>query len=331
MKVLVTGGAGFIGSHLCDLLHDRGYFVCVLDDLSTGSYSNIAQLEGKDRFEIVIDSVLNRSLMETLVKGCDQVFHLASAVGVQLIIKEPVKTIETIVEGTSIVLSHARRYRKKVLITSTSEVYGKGSKVPFSESDDTVQGATTTRRWAYAAAKAMDEFLALAHWYETRLSVVCIRLFNTVGPRQSGQYGMVVPRFVEQALRGDPIIVFGDGEQSRCFAHVKDVVEALANIMSCPEACGKVINIGNPEEITINQLAERVNELCGSDSEIKHIPYEEAYVEGFEDMARRVPDISLAKRLIGFEPRLRLDDILLSIIEYFGKEKGLPLRKRDKR
>ncbi len=252
--------------------------------------------------------------MEDLTKGVDVVFHLASAVGVRLIIEQPVRTIETIVEGTEVVLSLARRYRKKVLITSTSEVYGKGSKLPFSEADDTVHGPTTTRRWAYAAAKALDEFLALAHWYETRLPVVCVRLFNTVGPRQTGQYGMVVPRFVKQALNGEPITVYGDGEQTRSFCHVEDVVRALVDMVGCDEAFGKVVNIGNAEEVSINQLAERVKKLTASDSPIVHIPYEEAYVEGFEDMRRRVPDTALAKALIGFDPKYCLDEILESVI-----------------
>jgi len=317
MNALVTGGAGFIGSHLCELLLEQGHTVTVIDDLSTGCHANIAHLEDDGRFTLIIDTVLNRRLMEDLIRSSNVVFHLASAVGVNLIIEQPVKTIETIVEGTDVVLTYARRYRKKVLITSTSEVYGKGSKVPFSEGDDTVQGTTTTRRWAYANAKAMDEFLAFAHWYETRLPVVCARLFNTVGPRQTGQYGMVVPRFVQQALRGEPITVYGDGKQSRCFAHVKDVVSALEKLITCSEAYGKVVNIGNPEEVTMNELAQKVKDLADSKSPIKHIPYSEAYVEGFEDMRRRVPDISLAKKLIGFQPKHDLEGVLRSVIDYY--------------
>ena len=316
MKALVTGGAGFIGSHLCEFLLSEGWQVRVVDDLSTGRYENIGHLESNSSFDLVIDSVLNRSLMEDMVESVDAVFHLASAVGVRLVVEQPVKTIETIVQGTDVVLTHARRYRKKVLITSTSEVYGKGSKVPFAEGDDTVQGATTTRRWAYAAAKALDEFLAFAHWYETRLPVVCVRLFNTVGPRQTGQYGMVIPRFVEQALKGEAITVYGDGEQTRSFCHVSDVAPALERMIQCADAFGKVVNIGNAQEISINRLAERVKELSGSDCRIAHIPYEQAYVEGFEDMRRRVPDISLAKQLIGFEPKYSLDDILKSVIAH---------------
>ena len=261
--------------------------------------------------------------MEELIKSSDAIFHLASAVGVKLIIEQPVKTIQTIVEGTHLVLEYARRYRKRVLITSSSEVYGKGSKVPFSESDDTIQGATTMRRWAYANAKAMDEFLAFAHWYETFLPVVCVRLFNTVGPRQTGQYGMVIPRFVQQAIQGEAITVYGDGEQTRSFCFVKDVVEALSRLILCKDAYGKVVNIGNPEEISINALAQKIKELVGSPSSIVHVPYEKAYVEGFEDMRRRVPDISLAARLIDFRPRHSLRDILTSVIQFFQEQNGL--------
>ncbi len=320
MRALVTGGAGFIGSHLCEHLLKNGWQVSVIDDLSTGRYDNIGHLEGNADFRLIIDTVMNRPLVEEMVKSSDAVFHLASAVGVGLIIQQPVKTIETIVEGTNILLSNARRYRKRVLITSTSEVYGKGSKVPFAEGDDTVQGATTTRRWAYAAAKALDEFLALAHYYETRLPVVCVRLFNTVGPRQTGQYGMVIPRFVKQALKNEPITVYGDGEQTRSFCYVGDVVGALAALVVCKDAFGKVINIGNAEEVTINRLAKRIKELTKSKSKIVRVPYEQAYVEGFEDMMRRVPDITLAHSLIGFEPKHSLDDILKSVIAYFRKE-----------
>lgn len=318
MKFLITGGAGFIGSHLCDFLIARGCSVKVIDDLSTGHYENISHLEGKEGFELFIDTVLNQSLIEELVKSVDAVFHLASAVGVRLIIEQPVKTIETIVEGTNIVLGQARRYRKKVLITSSSEVYGKGSKVPFSEEDDTVLGPTTTRRWAYAAAKGIDEFLAFAHWYETHLPVVCVRLFNTVGPRQTGQYGMVIPRLVKQALYGEEITVYGDGEQTRSFCHVQDVVSALVDLIHCPEAVGQAINIGNDQEVSINELALRVKNLTGSSSPIVHIPYEKAYAQGFEDMRRRVPDLRLARKLIGFIPKIGLDDILGCVIQSFN-------------
>jgi len=310
MRALVTGGAGFIGSHLCEKLLSDGHEVVVLDDLSTGTYENIAGLEKHENFTLVIDTILNRELVEGLVKETDVIYHLASAVGVSLIINHPVKTIETIVAGTDIILSAASRFRKRTLITSTSEVYGKGSKIPFSEDDDTVLGATSIRRWAYANAKAMDEFLALAHWQETRLPVVCVRLFNTVGPRQSGQYGMVVPRFVQQAIRGDAITVYGDGEQSRCFGHVIDVVGALVDTMITDEALGEIINIGNPEEITMNALAKKVKVIVGSESPIVHIPYDQVYATGFEDMKRRVPSIKKAERIVGFKPRYTLDDIL---------------------
>jgi len=319
MKALVTGGAGFIGSHLCEFLLRNGDSVTVIDDLSTGRHENIAHLEGNGRFELIIDSVLNGSLLEHMVRSADVIFHLASAVGVRLIIQQPVKTIETIIEGTNTVLFQARRYRKKILITSSSEVYGKGSKVPFSEGDDTVLGATNTRRWAYAAAKGIDEFLAFAHWYETRLPVICVRLFNTVGPRQTGQYGMVIPNFIEQAMHGKDITVYGNGEQTRSFCHVNDVVSALVRLMNCAEAIGKVVNIGNNQEVSINQLAIRIKELTRSPSTIVHIPYEEAYAEGFEDMIRRVPDISLAKTLIGFDPKYSLDEIILSVKDLYTK------------
>jgi len=314
MKALVTGGAGFIGSHLCERLIADGVGVTVIDDLSTGKYENIGHLEGHERFRLVIDTVLNKTLMEELVKDADVVYHLASAVGVSLIIDQPVKTIETIVGGTDVILCAARRYRKRVLITSTSEVYGKGSKVPFAEGDDTVQGATTIRRWAYANAKALDEFLAFAHWHESRLPVICVRLFNTVGPRQTGQYGMVVPRFVRQALQGHPITVYGDGEQSRCFCHVLDSVEGLVRLMNSSAATGQLVNIGNPEEVTMNALAERVRTLAASQSAVRHIPYAEVYADGFEDMRRRVPDISLAQRLVGFNPARSLEVILRDVI-----------------
>ncbi len=315
MHYLITGGAGFIGSHLCERLLREGHTVAVLDDLSTGVYANIGHLEGRPGFRLVIDTVLNRLMVEELLKPADAVFHLASAVGVKLIIDQPVKAIKTIIEGTAAVLDAASRYRKPVLITSTSEVYGKGSKIPFSEHDDTVQGSTLIRRWAYANAKAMDEFLALAHWHETRLPVVCARLFNTVGPRQTGRYGMVIPRLVRQAMNNEPITVYGDGTQSRCFCHVNDVVEALPQLMACRAAHGRVINIGNAEEITINALAERIKKLTASSSLIRHIPYDVAYEEGFEDMVRRVPDLTLARQLIGFAPQRTLDEVLRDVVE----------------
>lgn len=315
MKILVTGGCGFIGSHLCELLLSRGHEVTALDDLSTGRIENVAHLEANPAFSIVIDSVLNKDIVESLVRTHDAVYHLASAVGVKLVVDEPVKTIETIAGGTTVVLAACRRFRRRVLVASTSEVYGKGIKVPFCEDDDTVLGATCIRRWAYSNAKAMDEFLALAHYHESRLPVVVVRLFNTVGPRQTGQYGMVVPRFVKAALEGKPITVYDDGKQSRCFCHVYDVVRALEKLLlECPEAFGQVINVGNPSEVTIGDLAERVRTLLKSSSEIRHISYAEAYQDGgFEDMRRRVPSVEKAHRMIGFEPTKTLDDIIFDV------------------
>lgn len=315
MKILITGGCGFIGSHLCELLLKKGHEVTSIDDLSTGRITNVSHLEANPKFHIVIDTVRNVDVVDRLVRENEAVFHLASAVGVKLIIDEPVKTIETIVGGTSVVLEACRRWRRRVLVTSTSEVYGKGSKIPFSEDDDTIQGATSIRRWAYANAKAMDEFLALAHYRETQLPVVCVRLFNTVGPRQTGQYGMVVPRFVKCALDGNPITVYDDGEQSRCFCHVTDAAQALAKLLlETPAAFGQVINIGNPNEVTMNALAKKVKSQLKSKSDIIHISYEEAYQDGgFEDMRRRVPSIEKAKRLIGFAPKKTLTDIIRDV------------------
>ncbi len=315
MSVLVTGGAGFIGSHLCRALLAKGEDVLVIDDLSTGSYDNLADLDDGRRLRLIVDSVNHEALVDTCVQQVSKVYHLASAVGVRLIIEQPVRTIQSIVGGTESVLKACARYRRPFLLTSTSEVYGKGSKVPFSENDDTVMGATSTRRWSYACAKALDEFLALAYWTEARLPVVVVRLFNTVGPRQTGPYGMVVPAFVSQALRGDPITVYGDGQQSRCFAHVSDVVEALCQLMDCPAARGQVINIGNNEEISIEGLALRVKEITGSDSPIVKIPYQQAYGEGFDDMRRRVPDLSKIAALIGYRPQRNLDQIIRDVVE----------------
>lgn len=314
MNILVTGGAGFIGSHLCRALLEQGEKVVVLDDLSTGSYENLDGIEDGDRLQLIVDSVNNAKLVDRCVREADFVFHLASAVGVRLIIDQPVHTIESIVGGTETVLKSCARYRRHFLLTSTSEVYGKGSKVPFSENDDTVMGPTCKRRWSYACAKALDEFLALAYWVESRLPVTVVRLFNTVGPRQTGQYGMVIPNFVEQALAGKPLTVFGDGTQSRCFAHVKDVVGALLALRDCKAARGQVINIGNDREITIMELARTVIRLSGSQSPIKVIPYEEAYGIGFDDMQRRVPDLGKVRRLIGYQPRYCLEDILNDVI-----------------
>ncbi len=324
MRYLVTGGAGFIGSHLCEQLLDLGHEVLALDDLSTGRFENVAALEDRPGFELRVASVTDAGVVEPCVVDCRAIFHLASAVGVRLVVDEPVKTIETIVGGTDVVLRAAARYRRPVVLTSTSEVYGKSEKIPFSEGDDCVMGPTTTRRWAYACAKALDEFLALAHWYESRLPVVVARLFNTVGPRQTGRYGMVVPRFVEQALAGEPITVYGDGRQSRCFAHVLDVVDALIALIGRPEAHGQVFNIGNDEEITIRDLAERVRGLTGARSTIRMVPYTEAYTAGFEDMVRRVPDLSKINRLIGYAPRRDLDQILADVIAEHKNDRHLP-------
>lgn len=320
MKILITGGAGFVGSHLADKLHNEGHEITIIDDLSTGRYQNVAHLEGKERFRLIIDTVLNAKLMEELIRESDRVFHMASAVGVKLIMEHPVKTIETIFRGTDVVLAACSRFRTRVLIPSTSEVYGKSTQVPFAEDNDILKGSTSKHRWAYACAKELDEFLALAHWKETRLPVVVVRLFNTVGPRQTGQYGMVVPNFVKSAVRNEPIIVHGDGGQSRCFGHVLDVVEGLTKAIETPECFGQVMNIGNAEEVTIKQLAEKAIEMTGSRSEIKYIPYEEAYGEGFEDMRRRVPSLEKAKRLIGYQPTRTLQQIINDVAEQFREE-----------
>jgi len=316
MLYLVTGGAGFIGSHLVRELIGRGNQVLVLDDLSTGRCENLGDLEDGRNLRLVVDSVNNAAIVNECVKEVDAVFHLASAVGVRLIIEQPVRTIESIVGGTEMVLKACSRYRRPFLITSTSEVYGKGSKIPFAEDDDRVMGATTKRRWSYACAKALDEFLTLAYWYESKLPVTIARLFNTVGPRQTGQYGMVVPSFVRQALRGEPITVYGDGRQSRCFAHVSDVVSCLADLLACRDSHGRIVNVGNDEEITIMGLAERVRQLAESRSEIVLITYEKAYGEGFDDMRRRVPDLTRARELVGYKPTKGLDQILMDVIGY---------------
>jgi UDP-glucose 4-epimerase len=314
---LITGGAGFIGSHLSDALLDSGHQVLVLDNLSTGSMDNIAHLKGRAGFEYFIDTFDNEPLLAELIDRSDVVFHLAAAVGVKLIVEQPVYTIETNLHGTEVVLKHANKKKKLVVIASTSEVYGKSEAVPFREDSDLVMGPTPKHRWAYACSKAIDEFLALAYWKERKLPVIIVRFFNTVGPRQTGTYGMVIPNFVRQALAGEPISVFGDGLQTRSFSHVADVVGALLKLVVEPKAIGQVINIGNTEEITIRALAERVRELAGSSSPIKLVPYDEAYESGFEDMPRRVPDLTKIEGLIGYRPRYALDDILVQVIEYF--------------
>jgi UDP-glucose 4-epimerase len=316
LRVLITGGAGFIGSHLSDAYLQRGDEVFVIDDLSTGSIENIRHLKDHPRFHYTIESVHNQPVTAELVDQCDVVVHLAAAVGVKLIVESPVRTIETNVRGTEVVLALANKKKKKVLIASTSEVYGLSGEVPFREDGNLVMGATTKGRWSYACSKAIDEFLALAYWHEKKLPTVVVRLFNTVGPRQTGRYGMVIPTFVKQALSGRPITVYGDGKQSRCFGYVGDVVGAFTKLMDHPDAVGKVFNIGSNEEITILGLAERVKKLTQSKSEIVFLPYDEAYEEGFEDMPRRVPDISKIGALIGFRPEMKLDGILNTVIDF---------------
>jgi UDP-glucose 4-epimerase len=320
VRALITGGAGFIGSHLSEALLDRGDDVLVLDNLSTGSIDNIAHLKGRRGFEYFIDSVDNEPLLAELIDRSDVVFHFAAAVGVKLIVEQPVHTIETNVHGTEVVLKHANKKKKLVVIASTSEVYGKSEDIPFREDSDLVMGPTPKHRWAYACSKAIDEFLALAYWKERKLPVLIVRFFNTVGPRQTGQYGMVIPNFVRQALAGEPITVFGDGKQSRSFTHVADVVGALLKLISEPKAIGQVVNIGNTQEITIEDLAKRVRDLSRSASLIKYVPYDEAYESGFEDMPRRVPDLSRVEGLIGYKPIHTLDDILTQVIEYFRRK-----------
>jgi UDP-glucose 4-epimerase len=314
MRALITGGAGFIGSHLAERLLDEGHQVFVLDDLSTGSFENIAHLKGHPKFSYTIDTVTNESLLSELVDQCDVIFHLAAAVGVRLIVEAPVRTIETNVHGTEVVLRAAAKKNKVVVIASTSEVYGKSADVPFREDGDLALGPTSKHRWAYACSKAIDEFLALAYWKERKLPVIVVRFFNTVGPRQTGRYGMVVPTFVRQALDGQPITVYGDGVQSRCFTYVGDVVNALVKLCQEPRAIGEVFNLGNEEEVSIRELAERVKASTGSASPIVTIPYDQAYESGFEDMPRRVPDISKVRALIGFEPKVKLDEILQLVI-----------------
>jgi UDP-glucose 4-epimerase len=317
VKALITGGAGFIGSHLAEQLLAQGHEVAILDNLSTGSIDNIEHLKGQKSFSYVIDTVTNEPLLAELVDRCDVIFHLAAAVGVKLIVEQPVHTIETNVHGTEVVLKHANKKKKLVFIASTSEVYGKSTEVPFRETADLVLGPTAKHRWAYACSKMIDEFLALAYWKEKKLPVVIVRLFNTVGPRQSGQYGMVVPTFVRQALAGQPITVFGDGTQSRSFTYVGDVVDALMALAQEPRAVGEVFNIGNSGEVTIRDLAEKIKAMTDSASPIQFVPYDEAYEAGFEDMPRRVPDISKVRNLVGYQPKLALDDILGRVIEHF--------------
>jgi UDP-glucose 4-epimerase len=320
MRVLITGGAGFVGSYLAEALLARGDEVHALDNLSTGSIDNIAHLKSHPRFHYTIDTVTNEPVLAELVDRSDVVVHLAAAVGVKLIVEAPVHTIETNVHGTEVVLKLANKKKKLVLIASTSEVYGKSTDVPFHEEADLVLGPSHKHRWAYACSKLIDEFLALAYWKERKLPVIIVRLFNTVGPRQTGQYGMVIPNFVRQALAGQPITVFGDGLQSRSFTYVGDVVRAVVALIDEPRAVGQVFNIGNGHEITIGDLAERIRTLAGSQSEIVRIPYDQAYEAGFEDMPRRVPDISKIKALVGYAPTVQLDEILTRVIEHFRQQ-----------
>ena len=318
---LITGGAGFIGSHLAETLLARGDSVTVIDDLSTGSFANIEHLTGNPCFRFAIESITNEVVLDRLASECNVIYHLAAAVGVQLIIQQPVHTIETNVMGTEAVFKAALRYRAKVLVASTSEVYGKSGRVPFAEDDDITLGPTSRNRWAYAATKMVDEFLALAYHREHGLPVVIFRLFNTVGPRQTGRYGMVIPRFVRQALAGEPLTVYGDGSQSRCFCNVSDSVRAIAGLAEAPDAVGRVFNIGSTEEVTILELARRTLALAsdGDDNwqqQIRFISYEDAYALGFEDMQRRVPDISRIGQTIGWSPRIPLDTTLQQVIDF---------------
>jgi UDP-glucose 4-epimerase len=317
MRYLITGGAGFVGSHLSDALLKQGHEVYVVDDLSTGSIANIAHLKTNNRFHYVIDTCENVQLMAELVDTCDRIYHLAAAVGVKLIVESPVRTIETNVHLTEVMLTLANKKKRPILVASTSEVYGKSMDFPFKEDGDLVLGATHKGRWSYACSKAIDEFLAIAYWKERKLPTVVVRLFNTVGPRQTGQYGMVIPNFVRQALAGVPITVYGDGQQSRCFGHVSDVVRALIGLLDTEKTYGQVFNVGNPVEITIGDLAKKVKELCGSRSEIVNVPYEEAYEQGFEDMRRRVPDVTKIGAAIGWKPTISLEQVLKDVIEHF--------------
>ncbi len=316
MRVLITGGAGFIGSHLADAYLHRGDEVFVIDDLSTGTIENIQHLKSNPRFHYTIESVHNQPVTAELVDQCDVIFHLAAAVGVKLIVESPVRTIETNVRGTEVVLALANKKKKPVLLASTSEVYGLSTDVPFREDGSLVLGATTKGRWSYACSKAIDEFLALAYWREKKLPTIIVRLFNTVGPRQTGRYGMVIPTFVKQAIAGRPITVYGDGKQTRCFGYVGDVVNALVKLVDHPAAVGQVFNVGSTEEISILDLALRVKALTQSASEVSFLPYDEAYEEGFEDMPRRVPDTSKIRELVGFRPEVSLEGILRSVIDY---------------
>jgi len=319
MKILVTGGAGFIGSHLAEELLSRNDKVHVIDNLSAGSLSNIAHLMKHRNFACTIDTIMNEAVMNRLIKGCDRIYHLAAAVGVKLIMEKPLETIETNVKGTEAVLRIANKYKKKVLITSTSEIYGNHVQHKLSEDNNRVMGSVKKWRWAYASSKTIDEFLAFAYYVEKKLPVVLVRLFNTVGPRQTSAYGMVMPNFVQSALLGKPILVYGDGKQTRSFGHVRDAVRAMIGLMEHPKAVGDVFNVGGEEEISINNLAKKIKKRVNGGSKIVHIPYEKAYGKGFEDMRRRIPDTSKVKRLIGYKPTINLDGIIEQVVDYFKK------------
>jgi len=315
-KILVTGGAGFIGSHLCELLVHNGHNVVAIDNLSTGRLDNIVHLLPMPGFLFVRETITNSLVLDRLTSEADIIIHLAAVVGVKLIVEDPVNTIVTNIMGTEAVLTTANRYGCKVMLASTSEVYGKGSKVPFNEEDDCVMGPTSHSRWAYATSKAIDEFLGLAYYRQFGLPVVVMRFFNTVGPRQTGRYGMVIPRFVRQALLNEPITIYGDGEQSRCFADVADIIDAIYKLSSNPAAVGQVFNIGSTEEVNICELAEMVIAATGSQSKVIYVPYEEAYAPGFEDMRRRVPDLAKVHQLIGYEPHFTLEATLKRVIDF---------------
>jgi len=336
-RILITGGAGFIGSHLSEALLEKGHYVTIIDDLSTGRFENIAHLTNNPKFQFAIETITNEVVMDRLVSECNLIFHLAAAVGVKLIVDQPVHTIETNIMGTEAVLRTALRYRAKVMVASTSEVYGKGNKIPFREDDDVVLGPTSRNRWAYAASKMVDEFLALAYYQERGLPIVIFRLFNTVGPRQTGRYGMVIPRFVHQAIRGQPLTVYGDGNQSRCFLHVRDAVEAISTLAECSQAEGQVFNVGSQEEISILDLAktilrktlqysthkpnreEQPSQIAdiSPDQNIRFVPYDQAYSVGFDDMHRRVPDLTKIQALTDWRPKIALDQILDDVLEQF--------------
>ena len=319
MRILITGGAGFIGSHLAEKLLNEGNEIYVIDNLSTGRLENIESFKDKPNFHLTIGSVLNRELMETLISNVEQVYHLAAAVGVKYIIENPLLSLKTNIMGTDNVLELCNKYKAKALIASTSEIYGKSEQVPFAETDDRLMGSTHISRWGYGASKAIDEFLALAFHREKKLPVVIVRCFNTVGPRQTGQYGMVLPKFIKAALLDQPLVIYGNGEQTRCFADVSDVIEAFCKLMNTPECAGEIFNVGTTESISITDLAQKVKEMCHSKSRIEYMSYADAFEEGFEDMMHRQPDLTKINSFIGWEPKLKLNDIITRMIEYYEK------------